>query len=68
MNVITKSNPTETCKTIKFGIDTHAKWYYSSRQDHSAPFQPEAMRSDRGPGFQSKFQESVLDEWKRFCL
>jgi transposase len=40
MNAKTKSNPTETCETIKLGIDAHAKWYYVGRQVDGATPQP----------------------------
>ena len=40
MNIKTKSNPTDTCETIKLGIDAHAKWYYVGRQIDGATPQP----------------------------
>ena len=40
MNTTTKSDPTETCETIKFGIDAHAKWFYVGRQLDGATPQP----------------------------
>lgn len=40
MNTKTKSNPTETCDSIKLGIDAHAKWYYLGRQADGATPQP----------------------------
>ena len=40
MNTKTKSNPSETCETIKLGIDTHAKWFYVARQVDGATPQP----------------------------
>ena len=40
MNAKTKSNPTETCESIKLGIDAHAKWYYVGRQVDGATPQP----------------------------
>ena len=40
MNAKTKSNPTETCESIKLGIDAHAKWYYVGRQVDGAAPQP----------------------------
>ena len=40
MNTKTKSNPTETCETIKLGIDAHAKWFYVGRQLDGATPQP----------------------------
>jgi hypothetical protein len=37
----TKTNPTETCESIKLGIDAHAKWYFvappQSRPDRRPP-------------------------------
>jgi len=32
MNPNTESNSTETCQSIKLGIDAHAKWFYVGRQ------------------------------------
>ncbi len=40
MRTPTESNPTETCETIKLGIDAHAKWYYVGRQVDGATPQP----------------------------
>jgi hypothetical protein len=40
MNAKTESNPTESCETIKLGIDAHAKWYYVGRQVDGATPQP----------------------------
>ena len=40
MNTKTQSNPTETCESIKLGIDAHAKWYYVGRQIDGATPQP----------------------------
>ncbi len=40
MNANTKSNPNETCESIKLGIDAHAKWYYVGRQVDGATPQP----------------------------
>ena len=40
MNSKTKSNHTETCETIKLGIDAHAKWFYVARQLDGATPQP----------------------------
>jgi hypothetical protein len=40
MNAKTKSNPNETCETIKLGIEAHAKWYYVGRQIDGATPQP----------------------------
>jgi hypothetical protein len=40
MNANTKFNPTETCETVKLGIDAHAKWYYVGRQVDGATPQP----------------------------
>tara|TARA_R110002096_G_scaffold272683_4_gene466423 strand:- start:3295 stop:3612 length:318 start_codon:yes stop_codon:yes gene_type:complete len=40
MNAKTKSNSTETCESIKLGIDAHAKWYYVGRQVDGAAPQP----------------------------
>jgi len=40
MNANTKSNPTETCKSIKLGIDAPAKWYFVGRQVDGATPQP----------------------------
>jgi hypothetical protein len=35
-----KITPTETCESIKLGIDAHAKWYYVARQLDGATPQP----------------------------
>jgi len=40
MNTNTESNPTETCQSIKLGIDAHAKWFYVGRQLDGATPQP----------------------------
>jgi transposase len=40
MNTKTESNPTETCQSIKFGIDAHAKWFCVGRQLDGATPQP----------------------------
>ena len=40
MNAETKSNPNETCESIKLGIDAHAKWYYVGRQIDGVTPQP----------------------------
>ena len=40
MNAKTESNPTETRKTIKLGIDAHAKWLHVGRQVDGATPQP----------------------------
>jgi len=40
MNAKTKSNPNETCGSIKLGIDAHAKWYYVGRQVDGATPRP----------------------------
>ena len=40
MNANTKSNPTETCESIKLGIDAPAKWYFVGRQVDGATPQP----------------------------
>ena len=40
MKAKTKSNPNETCETIKLGIEAHAKWYYVGRQIDGATPQP----------------------------
>jgi hypothetical protein len=40
MNTKTKTNPTETCESIKLGIDAHAKWYCVGRQVDGATPQP----------------------------
>jgi hypothetical protein len=37
MNAKTESNPTETCETIKLGIDAHAKCFHVGRQLDGAP-------------------------------
>ncbi len=48
MNAKTESNPTETCETIKLGIDAHAKWYYVGRQVDGATPQPVQKMSLEG--------------------
>lgn len=40
MNAKTESSPTETCETIKLGIDAHAKWFYVGRRVDGATPQP----------------------------
>jgi len=40
MNANTKSNPTETCESIKLGIDAHAKWYCIGREVDGTTPQP----------------------------
>jgi hypothetical protein len=50
MNAKTKSNPNETCESIKLGIDAHAKWYYVGRQvDGSTPQSPFLTRHSPPP-------------------
>ncbi len=46
MNTKTKTNPTETCESIKLGIDAHAKWYYVGRQVDGATPQPVQKMTD----------------------
>ena len=40
MNAKRISDSTETCESIKLGIDAHAKWYYVGRQVDGATPQP----------------------------
>ena len=57
MNTKTESNPTETCQSIKLGIDAHAKWFYVARQLDGATPQPvQKMTFDGLLGFVAKQQ------------
>jgi hypothetical protein len=44
MNTKTKSNPSETCESIKLGINAHAKWYFVAPPQS----QPD-RRTDKNP-------------------
>jgi len=48
MKAKTKSDPNETCESIKLGIDAHAKWYYVGRQVDGATPQPVQKMSYEG--------------------
>ena len=48
MKANTKFSYTETCESIKLGIDAHAKWYYVGRQVDGATPQPVQKMSFEG--------------------
>ena len=60
MNSKTRSNPTDTCETIKLGIDAHAKWYCVVPQVDGATPQPvQKMTFDGFLRFVAKQQRPV---------
>ena len=62
MNIETRSNPTDTCETIKLGIDARAKCYYVGRQIDGATPQPiQKMTFERLLRFVAKQQRLTLE-------